>query len=230
MCACQSVSWCRHGEIPVRSRVIDRFQDRLYYFDNNQPEPIALLPFVVELIVKLKEQEIYAKSLRYAVASGNLSMLAWLIELGLDINAIDDGETVSTLHEAIKSGNLSMLTWLIELGLNVNATNEDGETVLMLAVALDRADVLSILLAAGAIPVSVSEFNDENCISVSQVCSAEVLKKSSPVVSTQGRLGLAIVVLLSKIVKFTSRSMRTIVKPSTLTLQTTWCYIRRSWI
>jgi ankyrin repeat protein len=79
----------------------------------------------------------------------------------------------SPLMYAIESGNISMLTWLIDIGLDLNATDERGETPLMCAVDLDRADAVSILLEAGAIPSLALSWGEK---AIDKVLSEKVLQ------------------------------------------------------
>lgn len=54
------------------------------------------------------------------------------------------------LIESVKQGNLSGLLELLDNGEDVNATNEQGNTALHYAIALDNADITQVLLAYGA--------------------------------------------------------------------------------
>lgn len=54
------------------------------------------------------------------------------------------------LIESVKQGNLSGLLELLDSGEDVNAANEQGNTALHYAVAMDNADITQVLLAYGA--------------------------------------------------------------------------------
>src|SRR5207247_4656372 len=58
---------------------------------------------------------------------------------------------VSALHLAAMSGSVASVTALLDHNANVNATEPAwGQTPLMLAAAMNRADVMKVLLARGA--------------------------------------------------------------------------------
>ena len=85
-----------------------------------------------------------------AIAAGHTSTALLLIELGADVRlARTDGKTA--LHHAAEKGNVSVTAALLAKGAAVNAqTKGKEETPLMLAALRGNAEVVRLLLDAGA--------------------------------------------------------------------------------
>jgi uncharacterized protein len=94
------------------------------------------------------ESENFAGMMRAALI-GNTNALSSFIDLGVDINSVDNaGRT--TLIEAVFGGHPHTVQELLKRGANVNAQDADGWTALMEAASKGRADIVRILLAYGA--------------------------------------------------------------------------------
>jgi ankyrin repeat protein len=91
--------------------------------------------------------------LQNAAFRGDLSSVRHLLAQGADPNGLSE-EGWTALALAANRGNVDVVQELVDAGADVNfAEDEEGETVLMLAVqqAEPRAvDVLCVLLTAGA--------------------------------------------------------------------------------
>ncbi|MBQ3948205.1 MAG: ankyrin repeat domain-containing protein, partial [Ruminococcus sp.] len=68
-------------------------------------------------------------ALHFAAQCGDLEMVKWLIEQGLDVNAKDAHGRTSLLYAAIK-GDLELVKWLVEHGADVNAKTNIGLSIL----------------------------------------------------------------------------------------------------
>lgn len=89
-----------------------------------------------------------------AVLKGQLETLDQLIEAGGDIAELTELERWSYLHRALMTVTLPPTTttihYLLGKGLDVNASDYYGNTPLIYAARLKRADLIEVLLAAGA--------------------------------------------------------------------------------
>ena len=83
-----------------------------------------------------------------AVTSGNLSVVAKLIDKGADINAICYPDTTAhtVLHLAVLGGIQDVLQLLLEKGANVNATDKHGANILHFAVQLNSIKFIQLIL------------------------------------------------------------------------------------
>lgn len=78
-----------------------------------------------------------ADALFQAALLGNLELVKWLVEQGVDVNSVfPDHKTA--LHFAARGGNLDLALWLIEQGVDVNAEADGGETAITCACITDR--------------------------------------------------------------------------------------------
>lgn len=68
--------------------------------------------------------------------SASYEVIALLIELGADVNAIEN-KNRSVLFHAINNGNLDVVKLLIKSGADVNCVNNDGDSVLHYATDLN---------------------------------------------------------------------------------------------
>ena len=91
--------------------------------------------------------------LAMAAASGQSAVVQLLLSAGADVHAAHNGW--SSLHAAIKEGDFRMVQLLLVAGANPNADSEipgwcGGCHALLLAVDHRHAEVVKVLLAAGA--------------------------------------------------------------------------------
>ena len=73
-----------------------------------------------------------------------------LICMALLLCSVQAQASQKELIESVKQKNLSGLLELLDSGENVNAANEQGNTALHYAIAMDNADIAQVLLAYGA--------------------------------------------------------------------------------
>jgi ankyrin repeat protein len=88
--------------------------------------------------------------LAFAVSTGNVEMIRFLVSRGADVNhgAKTGGQTA--LISAILGAQVESVKALIELKANVNAAMKDGTTPLKLARKGDQEEIAALLVAAGA--------------------------------------------------------------------------------
>ena len=89
---------------------------------------------------------IHAEEMQQAVTSGNVAAAETLYRNGTGVDA-RDGSGRTTLAVA---QDAAMARWLIAHGADVNAADSDGQTVLMQQASAGRADIVQLLVAAGA--------------------------------------------------------------------------------
>jgi hypothetical protein len=89
---------------------------------------------------------IHAGEMQTAVSNGDMATVEKLYRNGTGVNV--RGDDRGTPLAAAKDA--AMARWLIDHGADVNAANSDGQTVLMEQAAAGRADVVKVLVKAGA--------------------------------------------------------------------------------
>jgi ankyrin repeat protein len=112
--------------------------------------------------------------LGYACFFGHRELFDSLIAAGADVNAPSrNAMTVCPLHSAVATADpelaLHMAQVLLEKGADVNATQRGGFTALQEAAQRGHADLIDVLLAAGA---DKSLRNDEGNNAVGLACMA----------------------------------------------------------
>ncbi|KAF5686819.1 CAMK kinase [Fusarium circinatum] len=86
---------------------------------------------------------------RGCIGTGDIDMVEWLVDCGIDINAPDEsGRTPLYLSAAI--GNVEMVRILCEGGAVIETTSESGGTPLQVAAMKGHTDVAELLLEKGA--------------------------------------------------------------------------------
>jgi ankyrin repeat protein len=80
-------------------------------------------------------------------------MVKYLVDEGANVNARDkDGETL--LHHAAIMGKFNTARVLLQCKADVNAKNNRGMTALHYATDFDHRDLMELLLAHSAVPVT----------------------------------------------------------------------------
>jgi ankyrin repeat protein len=85
-----------------------------------------------------------------AVSSGRTKIVEALLEEGADVNAKGEAYHETALMLAAIAGNTATVKALLEKGADVKAASTNGRTAMMMAEALDHAEVVKLLQAAGA--------------------------------------------------------------------------------
>lgn len=94
----------------------------------------------------MAKHSIHAGEMLDAVTSGNVAAAERLAQNGTSIDVRDsDGRT-----GLAKTSDAAMARWLIAHGADVNASRDDGQTVLMEQAAAGNAEIVRVLVSAGA--------------------------------------------------------------------------------
>ncbi|HYC60412.1 MAG TPA: ankyrin repeat domain-containing protein [Thermoanaerobaculia bacterium] len=88
--------------------------------------------------------------LAFAVSSGNVDMIRFLVSRGADVNQGAKKGEQTALINAIYGAQIEAVKTLIELKADVNAKLKDGTTPLKLAKKGDQTEIVALLEAAGA--------------------------------------------------------------------------------
>lgn len=98
-------------------------------------------------------EEMNSGSLYPLVFSDDQTTLSAYLAAGADANARRDGDVgTSLLATAINAGSNDSASLLVAYGADVNFTDSDGHTVLHLAAELGNAELVALLIDAGADP------------------------------------------------------------------------------
>ncbi len=91
--------------------------------------------------------------LMYAAIIGDVDFAKALIQRGAQVNRLG----WAPLHYAASRGQTKMVQFLLDHGAFPNAPAADGSSPLLLAVTSRKADVVKLLLAAGADPKAINQ-------------------------------------------------------------------------
>ncbi|HEX6384321.1 MAG TPA: sigma-70 family RNA polymerase sigma factor [Anaerolineae bacterium] len=85
----------------------------------------------------------------WAASTGNIPLLALLVEHGADVNSQDQGGA-TPLKRAAHMGQTEAVRWLLDNGANPDVAAANGQTALHTAVIRNRPPIVDLLLAHGA--------------------------------------------------------------------------------
>lgn len=103
---------------------------------------------VIEKGVKFDVSE----SLMVSIQGGNLNILNYIFEKGMDLNQFDS-EGHTALYNVSKMGNLSVVRWLVENGANINLENSNEgseENPVWTAINCGNVEIAEYLVSKGA--------------------------------------------------------------------------------
>lgn len=83
-----------------------------------------------------------------AIHFNSLESVEFLLQQGVDVNCMVDGNT--GLHTAGTEGNIQLATLLLKFGANVNLLNECGLTPLHVVAEKGKTELAALLLQHGA--------------------------------------------------------------------------------
>jgi ankyrin repeat protein len=89
------------------------------------------------------------KRLMFQTADGNIFVGAALIEMGANVNAMDEYGYTALMSAALYNQK-AMCELLISKGAHVNAQRVNGETALMIAAEWNHKEICELLIANGA--------------------------------------------------------------------------------
>jgi rhodanese-related sulfurtransferase len=108
---------------------------------------------------------------------GELAMVKELVQLGVDINALNsDGN--NALWFACFNDNIEIIDYLVQNGIDINHQNDNGATCLMYAASASKHQVVERLLVAGA-DTSLKSLDDFTALDM--VASLECLNLLRPI-------------------------------------------------
>ncbi|MDH3457878.1 MAG: SDR family NAD(P)-dependent oxidoreductase [Gemmatimonadota bacterium] len=134
------------AEITIRGALLQLVQ-------LNQDQPYA---FTRDELVQMLDEALGAPAgegeagLHEAIMQGDLQAVRALIEAGADVNAREGMGGSSPLITAATFGETQAVSTLIEAGAAINQQNNEGSTALLAAAFMAHADIVELLLAAGA--------------------------------------------------------------------------------
>ena len=111
---------------------------------------------MIKLLIEKFNADINAKdgidwtALSYAVESGDLKMVKFLVSLGADVNFIDKNNW-TLLIRAVNEKNLEIVKYLVEeCKVNINHKDNDGKTAIVIAVEKEYHNIYKYLKEHGA--------------------------------------------------------------------------------
>jgi len=110
--------------------------------------------------VDISERDCFGRTpLHIAANHGNIQLIEFLVNLGANLNAIDNGGNTPLLQ--IDCFDNTVVKILLEYGANPNIENADGRTVLDLAYESNATDSAELLLKYGATStIKPSDYGD----------------------------------------------------------------------
>jgi len=105
----------------------------------------------IEVVRTLADRGVTLPTTLHTIAiREQLDTIDFLLQSGVDINALDD-EGDTALHDAVRFNRLSSVQFLIERGARINERNHEGHTPLDIAVSEGHSEIEALLIAEGAV-------------------------------------------------------------------------------
>lgn len=106
-----------------------------------------------ELTIKFKKTDFLKDEFLRAVEEGSLGKIAFLLDLGVDINTKYkslNGGTALILASRYRTSNIDVVEELIKRGANLEIQDDYKKTALFYAVASDKGDIVKLLIENNA--------------------------------------------------------------------------------
>lgn len=97
-------------------------------------------------------------ALMFALKSGNVASVKYLMSLGIDANYINV-KGFSPLHFAVRKNNLNLVALLVDGGADINIKDAKGQTVIFDAVYENNTQMISALLLNG-VDINSQDYHD----------------------------------------------------------------------
>jgi ankyrin repeat protein len=120
----------------------------------NKPTPEA-----AQRMLKLKGYDFNGKSFLEAVANSDQTAITAFVDAGIDVNARVEPDGQTALILAATQGDVEAVKRLLRSHADPNVTDARGSTPLFRALAKDRDDVASILLAQPGLDLNARGLN-----------------------------------------------------------------------
>ena len=157
------------------------------------PLDVALQQARVEMVKLLlaKGAKFHGGELALAALSGNQeespAMITALLQAGADVNSRNDrlvgGLSFTALYAASHKGNKDSVKLLLaQPGIKLDETHDGGETALMVAAEGGHAEIVDMLLKAGA-KVSITDISGETAVTRVQKGLAKLVEKQQAIIS-----------------------------------------------
>ena len=157
------------------------------------PLDVAVQQARVEMVKLLlaKGAKFHGGELALAALSGNEedspAMITDLLQAGADVNSRNDrlvgGFSFTALYAASHKGNKDSVKLLLaQPGIKLDETNDDGDTALMVAAEGGHAEIVEMLLKAGA-NVSITDIGGETAATRAQKGLAKLVEKQQGIIS-----------------------------------------------
>ena len=157
------------------------------------PLDVAVQQARVEMVKLLlaKGAKLHGGELALAALSGNQeespAMITALLQAGADVNSRNDrlvgGLSFTALYAASLKGNKDVVKLLLaQPGIKLDEKNDDGDTALMAAAEGGHAEIVDMLLKAGA-NVSITDIGGETAATRAQKGLAKLVEKQQAIIS-----------------------------------------------
>jgi hypothetical protein len=100
----------------------------------------------------------------YAAMWGQVLLLEFLCNIGVNIHQASSADFPSPLHAAIYSEHLPIIRLLIEHGADCEAPNNDGQTLLFYAAARSSLEVVQALVEEGGASLDIRDVHGHTAI------------------------------------------------------------------
>ncbi len=163
-------------EIPFRRLILGRDQSKVHgtnvlketwrhHLNWNQKTVLASAMLIALLLsinfsvdhsgavdLKRKNIPVNVDTLVYYAGTGNLKVVNWLLQAGIDVNAHNSKGSIALTEAFAWAGNDEVVSVLLTAGANTEAKSANGLTALKAAVSQQHGAVALLLLDKGASP------------------------------------------------------------------------------